>query len=267
MPFLTINNVTVSVDAKSGDRKWKEIGDRDRAFDGTLRSTRQALKRSWEFVSNPLPLAEADALVALVQGRGHAWSFDVDLYSSKGLAKKTQTGTVNPAIAGGKFGNKVQLTVGPPAGQVSWGVGLTGDYTLTVWRNEASVWKHYVIRKTGVTVNKWKDGVQDDLLATGWLTVNGSGDVVLGDGSNADDFDDLVALPFSIPSSWVSALFSSTRAFPSLPKLEAGGVSMSSPTTPISVHGIVDKESPEPHVSGGAWQDGAKRIEFSLEET
>ncbi len=268
MAFLTLCNIPMNIDAKSGERRWTEVGDKGRAFDGSFRRTLQKLKRSWPMSSAPLIAADADALAGLVQGLGHSWSFDVDLYSSKGLAKKSQSGTVTAGVSTGtlKFGNKLQIAAG---GQVTWGVGLTGEYTLTVWRLEGGAFQHYVIRKKGIanpTINKWKNGISDDGAATGWLTVNGSGDVVLGDLTNADDFDDLVALPFATPNSWVSSLYSSTRAFPKLPKLEAAGTALSSPETPVTVFGVVERESPEPFPSGGTWQQGGRRVDFVLEE-
>ena len=265
MAFCTLNNITLRVAADTGDRDWTEIGARERAFDGTLRTTRSKLKRAWSLSTKPLIATEVDAWVALLQGRGHSWDFTSE-YSSKGLVKTSQNGTPTFNAASGKFDKKLQLDA---TEWVRWTPSgddvLTGDYTLTVWRLETGVWHHYVIRKTGGSTNKWVDGVSNDAAATAWLTVT-AGVIQLGDATNADDFSNLVALPFSIPSSWVASLYASTRAYPAIPKLELGGDIVSSPTTPISTKALVERETPAAFPSSGVWQPGARRIELRLEE-
>lgn len=61
MPFLVVSGVTLLVSPSSGEREKEEIGDRARAFDGTMRQTVRARKRSWHIVTTPLTRADADA--------------------------------------------------------------------------------------------------------------------------------------------------------------------------------------------------------------
>lgn len=264
MPFLVVNGITFPADSATGNRKPSIIGDRKRAYLGSMRSSQTVIKRTWDVSLKPAIQSDADAYEGLIQGLGHSWSFDVDLYSDKkGLGKKAQTGTVTPAVAGGKFGNKVQIAA---LSNVTWAAGLpTTSYTVMVWRLETAVWHHYVVRKNGGTTNKWKDGASNDGVATTWLTVNGSGDVVLGDVAvGPDDFDDLVALPYVIPSSWPAAIFAAGVAWQPLPELGVSGTMTSLATVPCL--GMVQEEPPEPFPVAGVWQVGGRRLQFTLEE-
>jgi hypothetical protein len=62
MPFLTINGVPVAIATGSAQLQTEVMGDRARAFDGTLRSTQQGFKRRWQVTTAPLPPAESNAL-------------------------------------------------------------------------------------------------------------------------------------------------------------------------------------------------------------
>jgi hypothetical protein len=84
--FLTLNGMTVPVKPGTVQRDHEELGTRRRAFDGTLRSTRRALKQVWQMVTTPQSSSFAKALRGMLLGRGHNWPFDDDLYSGKGLA-------------------------------------------------------------------------------------------------------------------------------------------------------------------------------------
>jgi hypothetical protein len=215
VPFLTLNGITIPVDVASGVRKLDVVGDRGRSVTGAMLETQNAIKFGIECATKPVIQAEADAYEALLLGKGYSFSFDVDLYSDgKGLAKSAQAGTNTVGAVAGKFGNKITINA---ASSVTWPTGLTGDYTLMVWRLETAVWHWYVIRKTGGTVEKWKDGAQNNGLSTPWLTVS-SGNTVLGDAAaGPDDFDDLVTLPYSIPTSWIAAIFASGVAWTPAP--------------------------------------------------
>lgn len=210
----------------------------------------------------------ADAVSALVRGLGHAWRFSADGYSSKGLAPNeepdggpayNQTGP--PTVSGAKgvafdINEYIEWT---PTGLDA----LTGDFTLLVRRN-AGTWVHHVIRKQGGSTTTWDNGSTPG-GATGWLTVNSSGVLKLGDGT-AQTFADLVALPFAIPDSWVAPLYNSTRAFPERPMLEVNGDLVSAPATPIQMRGRVDAEEIAPHVDTNGEQLDGRRVNFTLEE-
>lgn len=66
MPFLVVNNVTVPVAVDGASEEIELVGDRARAFDGTLRSTRRASKRKWQVKTAPMATADAQALRAVL---------------------------------------------------------------------------------------------------------------------------------------------------------------------------------------------------------
>lgn len=62
MAFLVVSGITVPVTPSGANRSTEEIGDRARAFDGTMRQTVLATKRSWSATTAPLSQANADTL-------------------------------------------------------------------------------------------------------------------------------------------------------------------------------------------------------------
>lgn len=68
MPFLVVNNQAVPVAVGGASEQIEVVGDRARAFDGTLRSTRRATKRKWQVKTAPLPMTDAHALRTILLG-------------------------------------------------------------------------------------------------------------------------------------------------------------------------------------------------------
>jgi len=68
MPFLVVGGVTASVARESVSRETIEIGDRARAFDGTMRSTIRSRKYRWTARTSPLTQADADTFIAALNG-------------------------------------------------------------------------------------------------------------------------------------------------------------------------------------------------------
>lgn len=68
MAFLTIAGVGYPVDVAGGatEREPEYVGEKVRAFDNTLRSTRMQPKRSWEFPLAPLSEAAYNTLRAAI---------------------------------------------------------------------------------------------------------------------------------------------------------------------------------------------------------
>ncbi|MBV9772648.1 MAG: hypothetical protein JO040_01780 [Gemmatimonadetes bacterium] len=62
MAFLIVNGQTVPVAVDGASVDYELIGDRARAFDGTMRSTRRATKRNWKVKTAPMAVAAADQL-------------------------------------------------------------------------------------------------------------------------------------------------------------------------------------------------------------
>jgi hypothetical protein len=224
MSFLTLNGIAIAVSEGHAKKSAKEIGDRADAFDGTPLLSRQRIRREYEVDSVPLVKTEAWALENFVLGAGHHWSFDSHLYSSKGLGPNVFTGTTAGSVAG-KYGNK--LTLAATTGQLNYPAAVAegnGDSTVLVFRFESGAWHHYIVRSDG---SRWYDGVLGAGGATAsWLTVSPAGSVTLTNSTvNAQDYDDLVALPFKIPDSWVAGLYAyhAAQAFSDLRRLTMGG--------------------------------------------
>lgn len=68
MPFLQVNTIVVPVALDGATVEMELIGDRARAFDGTMRSTRRATKRRWQIKTAPMTAADAQALLAVLLG-------------------------------------------------------------------------------------------------------------------------------------------------------------------------------------------------------
>ena len=62
MPFLVVNNQMVPVAVGGASEEIEIVGDRARAFDGTMRSTRRSVKRRWKVKTPPLSLTDARGL-------------------------------------------------------------------------------------------------------------------------------------------------------------------------------------------------------------
>lgn len=68
MPFLTVGGVTVEVAPGGSSRAVTEIGDRARAFDGTMRSTVRSRKKVFAFTTVPMTQAAATTLETALNG-------------------------------------------------------------------------------------------------------------------------------------------------------------------------------------------------------
>lgn len=62
MAFLIVSGITVPVAPGGAKRATEEIGDRARAFDGTMRQTIRSTKRNWSATTTPLSQTDADTL-------------------------------------------------------------------------------------------------------------------------------------------------------------------------------------------------------------
>ncbi len=88
MTVLAINGFPVPLAVGSGDVDSMEIGSRERMDDGTLLTTRNALKDSIDVATSWLDPEQALALRGLLLGRGDRWSFDEGDWGPQYSAKK-----------------------------------------------------------------------------------------------------------------------------------------------------------------------------------
>lgn len=96
MAFLIVNGVTVPVAVDGASQEFETLGDRARAFDGTLLSTRRAVKRKWQVKTAPMPMVDALGVVNALLGTppiscsgdllGGAVSCDAEVTSSQYVA-------------------------------------------------------------------------------------------------------------------------------------------------------------------------------------
>jgi hypothetical protein len=218
MAFLVLNGVTVPVSADGVSLAHAAVGsEAERSPAGVLAGGPNTTKREWSMTTIPLPASELDAWVGLIEGKGHTWAFDSELHSKRGRAVASGTGTL---VSGGAVwgASLLRLSVGA---SISWATQfLPLAWTLLVWRKESGVWKHYVVRSDGF---RWENGnffVGNPL----GIAVTG-GSVTLSGLSGLTDFDDLVALPYAVPSAWAPLLYArhAATAWTALPRIHAAG--------------------------------------------
>lgn len=252
MPFLTLNGITVPV--VEGRRRQVSIGSDSRSFGGAYRLGRRAVRQEWEFRTGPLSIADALALRSLVSGDGHTLSFDVDTYTSKGLAVFSGPGAV---YSGAKFSNGFRQTI---TGNTNWAMQLGQSWTTLHHRYDtgAASWRHFITRSDGL---RWMQGSSSS--NAGGVSV-GAGYFWLGGQAGFTDFDDAVGLPFKVPDSWISEMFAwhSARAWSALPFLTAGGTFASAE---VRVLGEVKDGEFIEFVQNGARVVG-ERFDFILRE-
>lgn len=266
MAFLTVNGVEISIAEGEAAESTERIGEDLRAFSGGLISTTRAWKRGWRFRTIPMTAALAYAWLRLLRGDGHSWSFDdatYYLYSSKGLAPSSGTGTRRTATPAPHVGSAyVRLSAGAT---LSYPAALTGAWTLMVWIYESGAWHNYIECSDGT---KYKDGaVYGSAIA--FLTVT-AGAAILGDsGSGAvQDFDDFVVLPFIAPAAWAAVWGVATEPFSALPQLafdgdfvEDGPIYGEAPGQAAKSEYVSFQDATAP-----AWEAAGRRVSFDVEE-
>lgn len=225
MAILKVNGINIGgviATAEEPKREVRDIGNRSQATDGTTRMTLVARKRDLKFKSVLLSRVVAYVWDCLFSGEGETWSFDVNLYGSKGTGPTVASGALFSA-GSAKFGaGKLALanggTFSVPAAINTY--GKTGEWAVMVFRSTdaGSTWTHYMVRSDGVkTVN----GVRDDLATTTWLGVSGATVSLTNSSGSTVHYDDLVVLPYLALEDW--PLQSMVSAFSSLPFVNLSG--------------------------------------------
>lgn len=258
MPTLAVNGLTIPILVGSLKRSFEEVGESPRAFDGTIRTNRRYTKRVLEFDLPVLPQLDVLAWVALLRGDGHAWPFDSNLYSSKGLPAVNALATIGATAPVPKYG----------AGRLSGGGGSTTCatalgpvWTVALWVWSGSVWNHYVVNSSA---QKWLNGARNDATSTTFLSVDSAGNFSLATGF----YDDVVALPCLTPTSWPPVLYATGRAFPLAPRLEAYGDLFpgSTASAPVLMRAEVGEVEYEPSLQAGAYTATSCKLSVKLRE-
>jgi hypothetical protein len=216
--YLLVAGIPFPGSVKSSTEPVREIGVTETAHDGTLLKSIVATKLDKSFESVPLPLATAFAWACMARGAGECWSFDASLYSANGLGPN---GTPDCALASAhpKFGTQ-NLSLTATTGGVSYAAALGSNWTVRFWRREDGVWRHYVVCSDG---KKWRLGERDDAAVTSWLSVASGTATLTNTTGAAVEYDDLVVLPYLVPTTWPPLWAALGVAFSPLPRLHVTG--------------------------------------------
>ena len=99
MSFLRVNGWAIPMRDQSAEEEHVMGGDFARSFSGSPLSDERFDKRIWSGQTPPVTEMVALAIRGAVRGLGHLWSFDSDLYSSKGLTPGSTVGSRRIATA------------------------------------------------------------------------------------------------------------------------------------------------------------------------
>jgi hypothetical protein len=205
MTFLRVNGWRIPVRDRGASEELVTWGEVPRSRDGRPLRHRRAVVRDPSFNAIFMLEQDANALVALLEGRGHHFPFNIDAHSESGLGPDTPAAgawsiTYRTLGANGILGAGF-LTV---TTSIVWDAQLPrGLWTILYWRNvnSTSTAEHVAVRADGA---KWLNGVRNDALVTTELVVDEDlGAVAL----TAGDYDDLVLLPWHAPDSFVEDFY------------------------------------------------------------
>lgn len=209
--FLRVNGITVPVADGAAAFGQTEFDAMSRAVDLTPLWSRRGTKRFWKFSTRWKTTAEALAFRDLLTGNGvQALSFETNsLYTKKGLAPASASGGFTVSSSNPKYGTyRAAATAGSTA---TWAVlSSSSAWSVLLWHTSdgGSTWTHYVVRSDGA---KWVAGVRNDAASTTFVGIS-SGVLTLGNGS-ANGFDDVVVLPFLVPTDWPAQVVAFGFAF------------------------------------------------------
>lgn len=277
MSFLTINGIAVRIAVDSVSMTYVDVGGTmDRGLSGDLVGGPTSTKREWNMTTTPVPVAEVDAWVGLIEGKGNSVSFDSTdtptsyLWSSRGATPVAAGGASRASSFPWRGGGNLNLGYGGQCLYVA-----PREWTLMFWRRDiapdSSGWMWRAITSSGYawdalygpyipgdgdTAAWYLPGDED--LRIGVHNILGAGHVVA--------FDDMVVLPFVPPDAWVSAfryfIFNHYDPFPALPRVLAEG---SFAPTSVLVRGRVTGMKAIRVSSGGELTTGYA-LEFTLRE-
>lgn len=219
--FLTINGVTVPVAVDSVSMTYVDSGgEMERSPSGELAGGPNSSKREWRMTTTPVHPSEVDAWVGLIEGKGHSWAFDTSFYSSRG--RGPSSGTAPIVTAAPRWG--VGCLPTNAGNSIAWNVGLGAAWTLVWWsKPNGTFWTHWLTRSDEVT---WESGSASSVGALlGEVSVV-SGELVFYGADGSDwHIDDAVVLPYVVPDSWASPMYSfhNTQAWSALPRVTAEG--------------------------------------------
>lgn len=217
MAFLTLSDIEIG--ASVFEMEGNSTGALRRTVTGALFPDQIHARRAWQVEVPISTLGALDPVSNLIEGRGEHWSFDGAgndyLYSDGGgvvLGGSPTRATASPAP---KYGD-AYITNGAST-TVDFGADspYATRWTVSVWVYVSTQWYHVLKTDTG------------NYLVDGVLSSDPTFDVVSESGGvftfDAGDYDDLVILPYRVPSTWAEDIANASQAFSDLPKLRLGG--------------------------------------------
>ena len=287
MAFLKLNNYEMPIAAESVSIQRSRVGRTGRSYSGTYTSDEKYSKRTITASTTPMTYEDAVAHEGLILGRGHSFSFDDGLYSSRGLGPNRGYGAQwNPT---GGITNDSYVD-SEEANTLSWTIPsvFQGDWCVSVWLQWNSDWQGWVGRGNGSTVQTfYRWGVNGSHGGTGGnydgtpeATSTFTGDFDISTGTSfslktvrSQEIDGLQIFPYhptkSMTSSWKDmrsypAQTTFINPFSPLPSLYLSGDCI--PEDQIEVFGTVTAVDYVQGTIDGSFQSNLVTLEFTLEE-
>ena len=257
MSFATINGWALPVRDGTARGERQQHGNLSESWTNRPNRNRTGSPRSWRMTTAKVAPDVADTLEALLDGRGHRFSFDDNVTSSAGLVPQGGAGT---------FSFPGQLTSPPvfgrshlyiSAGSVIWNPGFyDGKWTVMYFRDVDTTAEHVVVRSDGA---KWLDNVRNDAAVTTELTVS-NGAVQLDVGH----YDELVLLPYAASASLIESGAGYGDTFSDLPNLKLSGDIVGGDV--VEVRGKEDGSGYIQHGSPIGWVNNAREVACLFDE-
>ena len=267
MPFLAINSIPLTVKNETYEEKIREIGETEAAYDGTLRKSRQTVKRDSSMETPPMLSTDAIAWDSLLRGLGERYSFDSDLYSSKGGVHTSNTDTAVDATRA-KFGAK-SLKLTATTGDITWpntGAATPGACYF-FWHWNGATWDAWAYNYESAAFQKYKNYVATGTTPSG-ITVTAALTSLRFQNGGADSWvDDLVVLPFSAVAAWITTdnIPSTSTAFSDLPKLLMTGDAVNEQATRTIMANVASSQLVKAVVSG-SFRNNARILNVETQE-
>jgi hypothetical protein len=267
--MLRVSGIAVPVLVEGASETPMPIGETERAEDGSKIINRRTIKGAWKLKVAHRSPTDGVAWRKLLMGEGETFDFNSSLYGSKGSAPSAATNATQNATA--KYGaGGCQLTAS--TGTISYAVlPINGTkWTVMVWRKVgAGAWVHYITTSTlKAAGDAYVDGVLNTSEATSWLTVTtATGTVKLdADGASTTNIDDLVILPFEIPSDWPASIVAYAAAFSRLARLDVDGDLIDANVGVKTVCANVTGVEMVPGTLAGVYAQSNRVLDVELEE-
>lgn len=287
MGVLSINGIEVPIMRNAGpDNAPETIGTGlVRGQDASLRNNYNALKEHFSGKSPPMSQQDAMLIMALLQGNGDHWSWDVDGFSDKGGAWVGYA-AATPALPTGV--TLISATPTPKRGAKALQIDanaahsiallqspLTDGWTVAVWYSlSLAAFDLWIFTGTGTVASggavtgAWKNGAVQSAVLPAWIAVDTAASTVTlkGVAGGLGTFDDLVVIPATISAAREADLntFLTAQAWPMpYPVLLCSG---SFHPVSLSMLGRVSKSANFMGVINGAYTAVGRTLEFELEE-